>query len=203
MTNQLTPEQTDALKEIVTIGAGNAATALSQMIKKKVIIDVPKVNLISIEESADVFGGAETLVTTVYLQLLGDISGVILFSFKKDEANHLADMLQGFDIGKTRVLNTMAQSALKETTTILSGAYLNAMSKLLNMRLLVSSPGFAQDMAGAVVDAILAETSKEADYAIIMDTELSITSEKIMAYFFFIPDMESLDKIMEAMGVDI
>ncbi len=202
MDNKLTQEQRDALREIVTIGAGNAATALSQMLKKKVDIKVPDVSLTSIDKAPEVFGGAETLVTAIYLQLLGDVSGIILFSFQQDEANRLSDALLGLPLGKTKMLNDMARSALKETTTILSGAYLSAIGKLLKMRLLVSSPGFAQDMAGAIVDNILVETSKEADSALVMDTELNIVDEKIVAYFFFIPDVGSLRKILKVVGVN-
>ena len=36
MNDNVTREQIDALREIATIGAGNAATALSQMLHKKV-----------------------------------------------------------------------------------------------------------------------------------------------------------------------
>jgi len=198
MKNKMSQEQIDVLKEIVTIGAGNAATALSQMLKKKIDIIVPDVKITAIEKTSDIFGGAETLVSAVYLGLLGDVSGVILFLFSKEEAHKLTDILLDRQIGRTKILDKMDQSALKETATILSGAYLNALSKLLNMRLLVSSPAFVQDMAGAVVDNILIETSKEADHCLLINTELKVTEEKVGAYFFFIPDKKSLEKILKA-----
>ena len=68
------------------------------------------------------------------------------------------------------------------------------------MRLLISSPAIAQDMAGAIVDNVLIETSKEADYTLVIDTELEIINEKITAYFFFIPDKQSLEKMLKAIG---
>jgi len=203
MDTNLTQEQMDAIREMVSIGAGNAATALSQLGKEKINITVPRVSLIAIDKSAEVFGGAETLVTAVYLELLGDARGVILLSLPKDEANRLADLLLGQVPGKNKILNEMAQSALKEATTILSGAYLSAISKILKMRLLISAPALAQDMAGAIVDNILIEISKEADYAIILDTELEIVDKKLLAHFFFVPDKESLEKILKAMGVKV
>lgn len=197
----LTQEQRDALKEIVTVGAGNAATALSQMLKKRINIEVPTVTLTTIDKASDVFGDAESLVITIYLQLLGDAQGVIMFTFNKDEAIRLSDLLLGRPQGKTKILTEMAESSLKETATILSGAYLSAMAKLLKMRFIISSPGLAQDMAGAIVDNILIETSKEADHAIVVNTELKIIDEKVMAYFFFVPDTPSLKKIMDVTGV--
>lgn len=203
MKKGINSEQTDMLREIVSIGAGNAATALSQMTKKKISIEVPRVNFVPIENAVDVFGGAETLVTAVYLQILGDLSGVILFSFKRDDAYKLIDVIMGNSAGKTKLLNNMNQSALKETSAILTGAYVGAIAKLLGMKIMISSPGLAQDMAGAIVNAILAETSKEADHAIIIDTELKIVDEKLMSYFFFIPDAASLSKMINVINVKV
>ena len=202
MNSYLTDEQKDAMKEIVSIGAGNAATALSQMLSKRVTIKVPNVNLVTLESAAEVFGSAETLVIAIYLQLLGDASGVILLSFNKDEAARIIGILLGKKPDqKSNILSEMAQSALKETATILSGAYLGAMGKLLKMRFLVSSPALAQDMAGAILNNILIEVAKEADHAIIAASELNIVDEKIMSYFFFVPDIKSLKQILKKIGM--
>jgi len=199
--NGFNENQMDALKEIVSIGAGNAATALSQLLHQKVNIAVPTVNLTTIDKAQDVFGEPETLVVAVYLQLLGDATGVILVSFRRDEALRLSDILLGREPGKTKMLHEIEESALKESATILIGAYLGALAKILKMRLLVSAPATAQDMAGAVVDNILIEISKEADYTLVIDTELKIIDEKVVTYFFFIPDKDSLGKIFDAIGV--
>jgi chemotaxis protein CheC len=202
MDAKLTQLQIDALKEIVTIGAGNAATALSQMLKKKINITVPRADILPLDKAADIFGGAEVLVAAVYLELLGDAQGVILFAFDKNQANRLADLLLSKPLGTSKILDELGQSALKETATILSGAYLNALSKLLKMRLLISSPAFAEDMAGAIIDNILIETSKEADYFFVIDTELEVVAEKVKTYFFFVPDSGSLQKILHAIGMN-
>ncbi|MFH1790869.1 MAG: chemotaxis protein CheC [Candidatus Omnitrophota bacterium] len=201
MLTGLNDSQKDALKEMISIGAGNAATALSQMLGKRIDINVPKVHMVSVDRAHDVFGDAESLIVSVYLQLLGDASGVILFSFKREDASRLANALLGREQAGANMLNEMAQSALKETATILSGAYLSAIGKMLKMRLLVSSPGLAQDMAGAMIDDVLIETCKDADSAMIADTEFIIRDEKVVTYFFFIPDTGSISAIMKAMGV--
>lgn len=202
MNNKLTEVQQDALKEIVTIGAGNAATALSQMIKRRINITVPRVNLVAIEDAADVFGGAEIFTVAVTLKLLGDATGAMFFSFKKEDALRLSNTLLGGAPSKSKTLSEMAQSALKEMATILAGSYLSAMSRLLKMRFLLSSPALTQDMAGAIIDDVIIETTMAADSALIMDTELNIFEERILAYFFFMPDGESLKKILARIGVE-
>lgn len=199
MQNKLTPGQCDALKEVFSIGAGNAATALSQMLKQKIGIRIPEVGLMPLDRVTDVFGGAEILVTAVYSRLLGDAQGVILLSFRQDTAKEFAGLLLlGPSAEGNKMLEELSQSAIKEVTTIICGAYLTALAKLLSMRLLVSVPGFAFDMAGAIVDNILIETAKDVDYSIIINTEFDFiaSDKKIIAYFFFVPELESLEKIL-------
>ena len=194
------PEQEDALKEAVNIGIGSAATALAQIVNDKVIVEVPKVNFSTLDKVPDLFGGAEKLVTTVYLKVLGDLSGVILFSFDKNDANRFADIVLGQKRGETKMLDEMARSAIKEVAMILSGTYVSALAKLLNMKLLLSFPALAQDMAGAIVDNILIETSEKSDHSIVVEAEIRIVNKKVNAYIFFIPDTDSLDRMLESLG---
>lgn len=191
----------DALAEAFNVGAGNAATALSQVIKKKVYITVPNVSVKEIGESTSAMGGSEAFVTAVYQRVLGDISGVMLIAMDKHSAIMIADEIMGQRTGSTRVLGEMALSALKEVSTIICGAYLNAVTKFLKMRITMTSPALAQDMAGALLEDVIAETCADADKAIIVNTELSVVSEKITAYFFFIPETASLEKMFKAMAV--
>lgn len=54
----------DAIKEVINIGAGNAATAISGLINKKVNMTVPKINILSFDE---IFGDldAEKVVISI------------------------------------------------------------------------------------------------------------------------------------------
>ncbi|MGH9260627.1 MAG: chemotaxis protein CheC, partial [Acidimicrobiales bacterium] len=51
--------QIDALREVANIGAGHAATALSQMTNHRVMISVPRINIARLEEVPDLIGGAQ------------------------------------------------------------------------------------------------------------------------------------------------
>lgn len=68
----------DVLTEIGNIGAGNAVTALSQMINAKVDMYVPQVKMLTFQQLANVIGGEETLVAGIMLSLEGDIEGSML-----------------------------------------------------------------------------------------------------------------------------
>ena len=58
----LSPAQLDALKEIGNIGAGNSATALSQVINRRIDMNVPKVALVPLEAVPDLVGGPDAIV---------------------------------------------------------------------------------------------------------------------------------------------
>jgi chemotaxis protein CheC len=47
----------DALREIANVGAGNAATAVSQLIGTRILVEVPKVSLIRVQDLPEPLGG--------------------------------------------------------------------------------------------------------------------------------------------------
>lgn len=56
----------DVLKEVGNIGAGNAATALSTLLNKKIDMRVPKVRVVSFDEMMEMAGGPENIVASVF-----------------------------------------------------------------------------------------------------------------------------------------
>jgi len=80
---QLTDYQKDALKEIGTICAGNAATALSQLLDRKISIVVPRILFLPIEDVPQAVGGNDQLVVGLMLRVLGDLPSSIIFIFLK------------------------------------------------------------------------------------------------------------------------
>ena len=81
----------DVLKEIGNIGAGNAMTALSQMLQCKVDMKVPQVRLLPFKEVGAMMGGEEQIMVGVYLGVEGDITGSMMFLVEKVSAKHLID----------------------------------------------------------------------------------------------------------------
>ena len=69
----------DVLKEIGNIGAGNATTALAQLLGTKVDMSVPKVSLLDFKDVGSVVGGEELIMVGILLGVEGDITGSIMF----------------------------------------------------------------------------------------------------------------------------
>lgn len=195
----LTPLQLDALREVGNIGTGNAAVALSSMVDKKVMLSVPRASLIPLVRVSDLVGGAETTVAGVYLHITGEASGSMLLLLEEKSAYDLAKLMVSVDPGTP--LTTMEQSALQETGSILAGSYLNALSQMTGLLLRPSVPGYALDMAGAIIDFILIEISQSEDYVLVIETEFDVDAHLIKGHLILFPDLGSLSIILGRLGV--
>ena len=85
----------DVLREIGNIGAGNATTALAQMLQRKVDMKVPKAALFEFRDLGEVIGGEETIMAGVYMTVEGDVRGSMMFLLEKNSAGHLANQMLG------------------------------------------------------------------------------------------------------------
>ena len=196
--NQINEFYRDALRELGNIGAGNAATALSQLLGRTINMSVPEVMIIPVEKVPEQVGGSEEIVAGIYLEVFGDLPSKILVTFPHSNLIKLTDMLLGQTVGSSELMSEMKLSALKELGTILSGAYLNALAKFLDMRMIPSVPALAIDIMTAILETILVEISTETQYALMLRTEITEIETRISGTFFLIPEAGSLDIIVNA-----
>ncbi len=189
------------MKEVGNIGAGNAATALAQLINKKITMRVPEVNVMSFDEIIDVVGGPENMVAGIYLRFMGGIDGNILFIIPYRNTLNLLDIIFG---EKKRDLfcefDPIERSALAEIGNILAGSYLSAISSLTKMLLKPSVPALAIDMAGAILSVPLTYYGHVGDTALLIDTVFEEGENLIKGHFFLIPDVDGYDNLFLALG---
>ncbi|MCX7922398.1 MAG: chemotaxis protein CheC [Clostridia bacterium] len=199
--NDLNNLQLDVLREIGNIGAGNAATALAKMLNKKVDMDIPKVKILEFKEVTDILGGAESQVIGILLNVTGDITGNIMFILDYFAAQVLVNMLMYKPINDFNGFSELEFSALKEIGNILAGSYLSALSCLTNMKILPSVPDIAIDMAGAILSVPAIEFGKIGDTVLYIETEFCEGSTKVVGDFFLVPDIDSYETLLKALGV--
>ncbi len=198
----LSVNQLDALREIGNVGAGNSATALSQIINKRIDMNVPKVALVPLDAVPDLVGGPDTIVVGVFLRVYGKAPGNILFLLPQKSAFYLVDTLMGKSHGDTQQLDFMDESALMEIGNILAGAYLNAFFTFTQISMLPSIPALAMDMAGAILNVVLVQLGQMGDQALVIETEFLSDDDGINGHFFLVPDPGSLRTIITAVGVE-
>lgn len=196
---ELNTAELDALKEVGNIGAGNAATALSQILGKRIDMTVPRARVLELTEVPDILGGTENLVVGVYLRIFGDLQGNIMFLLPIESAERLVTMLMGS--AEDGIAGEISQSAIMEVGNILASSYLNALSSFSNLTIIPSTPALAYDMAGAILSTVLIEISELSDYALLIETEFLEDQESIDGSFFMLPDLDSLHLLLRTMGV--
>ena len=199
--NDMTSEYMDVLKEIGNIGAGNATTALASMLQQKVDMKVPKVDLMEFKEVGLFLGGEDSIMAGVYLLVEGDINGSMMFLSHKKAAKHMVNqLLMGMGHPEEEEFDEMELSALKELGNIMTGSYLNALSDLTKLKIFPSVPEIKIDMAGAILSAPAIEFATLGDKILMIQTNFTDDLD-IDGYFILVPDLDSYDKIMKALGM--
>jgi len=193
--------QLDALREVGNIGAGHAATALSQMTGSPISLSNPTLELVDFSDVPGLVGGAERLVAASYCRLLGDIRGGMLLMAPRESALALVDLLHNRDIGSTLSFGRDEEMLLTHVSTILSSAYLAAIARLTDMNLLPAPPSFALDMAGAILQVATLETEMRAQMALLVRTSFSDEHTSVDVMLFFLPDPDDLDVILGRLGI--
>lgn len=198
---KVTENYFDVLREIGNIGAGNAMTALSQMLQCKVDMQVPQVKLLEFKDVGALMGGEEQIMVGIYLAVEGDITGSIMFLVKQDSAKHLVNkIMMGMGGSDGPGLNEMELSAMKEVSNIITGAYLNSLSALTNLKIYPSPPELAVDMAGAILSVPAIEFGAIGDKILLIQSQF-YDDTMIDGYFILIPDLESYAKILRSLGM--
>ena len=197
--SNLSALQLDALKEVSNIGAGNAATALSMMIGKKVDMTVPAVNVVRLEDIVEENG--ETEVAGTVVRVLGDIAGNILLVFENPTAENIIRKLVGSNQSPE---SEMGSSVLCEIANIISAAYMNSIAQLTNLAILPSVPATSYDMLGAILTTTFIESNQYDEYILDIETVFldDDTDENIGGHFYYIPMPGSLEKILQSIGIN-
>lgn len=192
--------QVDALREIGSIGAGNAATALAQLLNQKVAMTVPQAGILSLEALIRGLGHEEEPVACVSTLVGGEASAMVLFIWRAPDAFTLVDLLLGRPAGSSS-LGEMEKSVLVEVGNILTGSFLTAFSQVTRLDLRPTVPSLAFDMLGAVLSAALLEGGYYEEKVLVIETTFCGTGGSVAGHFLLAPRSGSLAIILKAIGL--
>ncbi len=199
LTGALQDRQWRALRDVAARGTTNAAAGLSEMVGRNIRIQTPDVFLVRLGEVAGLLGGPEDTVVGVYLAICGDVRGHILLMFSPREAEGLVDMVMDQAPGTTTSLGTMERSALGEVGNLTGTFFLNALAEVTRLNIQPSPPAVMVDMGTAVLDVPLAALATSADESLVIKTVFLDDQRRIEAAFLVMPDMPSLQAILEVL----
>lgn len=192
----------EVFQEIGNIGAGNAATALANLINKKIDMDVPRAGVVEFKDLMALVGNDEDSVICIKQTAAGPSPCSIMFILEEKSAYYLADILLSRDRVQDSEMDELEQSLFLEIGNILSGSFMNAFSQVTNLSFNLSVPALACDMLGAVLSSALVETGYYADKVLFVETRFFDSTHVIKGHFFILPELETLEKIFASLGIN-
>ena len=191
----------DVMKEISSIGTSHAATALSKLLQKEIRITNPEVNILGYEDTINKIGYIEELVTATLVRMSNEVNGLMLFIFKLDLANAVLEKLIGRRYEDFQELDELAYSALEEIGNIIICSYVNAFTQLVKVEIDLSVPSSTVNMLGGILTVPIAEYGYVTDKLMYINAEFIMDGEKLSDGLLMLPDIESLNSILEKLGV--
>lgn len=186
----------DMMREIGSIGTGNAATALSSLLGIEVKMSIPEVQILGYNESVYMLGHPEEMVSGVLVEMSGEVSGVMLFVMKMEFINSVLTHVLQKTVTDYSELGEMEMSALTEVGNIIISNYILSLSKLADMDISLSVPGFAINMLGAIMTVPMAELGYESNKLMMIRGKCVIGGEHVESNLLMLPDIRSLNFLM-------
>ncbi len=192
----------DVLREIGNIGAGNATTAIANMINARIDMRVPNIKLMEASKLGGSICEEDETIVGIFLEVQHDINGSMMFLMKMQSAHYLVNTLMCRDLSYSEPFDEMDLSAMKEIGNIIAASYLSALASMTNMVITPSVPFIAVDMAAAILSVPAIQFGQYGDNALLIETEFGdeITME---GYFILMPEPDSYDKILKSLGIQI
>ena len=186
----------DVLREIGNIGAGNATSAIANMLGMK--IDM----LMEVSQLGMAVGAEDETIVGIFLEVETDIEGSMMFLLDIPSARYLVNKLMMTNEPDDQPFGEMELSALKEIGNIIAGSYLSALSSLTNLVITPSVPYIAVDMAASILSVPAIEFGQYGDNALLIQTEIC-ADVAINGYFILMPEQDSYEKILTSLGISI
>jgi len=187
-----------AFQEAGNIGMGHLATSLSKMVNREVKIDIPVVEMLSLDEIISrASNGKQKSVVGIHLNISGDVTGGTLIFLPKFSALSFSDLLLKKSIGTTTKIEELETRKLREMGVRLCSSYMRVVNEFLGINLSIGDPTMDVNMEG-VADFIKTEIGQLADEFIVVKGECYIPSTNSRNEFNMLFEPEASDIIMAA-----
>lgn len=173
--------------ELISKGLNNAVVGLSQMAGQDIKVISVTIKKVPVKEISDLFGGPENLIIAVYLEIHGNANGHMVVIYEPSVGFDLVDLLLGQPSGTTKQLSDMESSVLGEVGNIMGSFFLNYLSDTTGIGLRPSPPAVMMDMAGAVLDATLADILAYSDETFIIEAVFGTNDRQVAGTFLALP----------------
>ena len=205
----LSPEQADFLSEMMNVGAGNAATVLTQVLQCRVDLVVPRVFVTTDVQKLSILDSPSLPVVCARMSMVGDASGDLFFIVTEKQKNDLIrlaerpmmDTGQSWRAGLTNEEpDDLKLSVVAEIGNIVAGVYLTAVHDFCRLNIYHTVPTVATDMIQALLDESLVRLNHQVQHIIVVENEFVVEEKRIRTFFVMIPSVESVNTLVNSIG---
>ncbi len=154
----ISPEQQDALQELLNIGVGRAAGSLNQMLEKPIRMHIPFLQIGKFEDlSQEVQESRDTQLSSVQLPFKGTFSGSSCLLFPTESAKSLVLALAG-ESEDPDTMDSLKESTLTEIGNIVLNGVMGSLANVLKHRVIYSVPFYQETSMQGLVQSKLSDT---------------------------------------------
>jgi chemotaxis protein CheC len=187
----------EKLRSIADDGVLNAAHGFSGMVGRKIHVNKATAEVVPVLTIPEIAGRSDEDAVGIYLRFQGDLDGQMMMIVPYQKAMELVDLMMEVPPGTTRHLGSLERSALGELGNLCGSFFLNSVASLTYAQFQPTPPAVMVDMAGAILDVVVATTGGISENALLMQASFMDGSRSVEADFWVIPDMNSLSEMLK------
>ncbi len=183
----------DALSELVNVGVGRAAAALSSMVKERIDLSVPKIVTIPFKELNFHLGleqelSEEPQVSIVQQDFGGKVGGTASILFPLASARKLVELLTDGALSAEE-LDLEMEAALTEVGNILINGVMGTIGNITGMEITFHLPEYRK---GSTSDLEQSFQNRDLMLAMVL---IAISGQEIRGHLILLFDLPSMDSL--------
>ena len=175
------------LHQLFASATHDASAVMCRWTDGLITLTLDEVRETPLEDVCDELNIGDELLTMVVLSLEGEIGGEMVLTFDETSGRQMASALLGRPVKEGSDWSELEKSALTETGNILGCAYMNALTRLINVELVPSPPYFIQDYGASVLQQALMAQAMTCDNVLICRTGFHRKGEELNWRVIFVP----------------
>lgn len=193
---ELTADRRDALTELINIGYGRAAGALSELTGYRITLEVPQV---AIHQIAEIGPQLErilgTPVVSVNQGFAGPVAGDALLLLDESSALVLSQLLNESQPA-TANFDFNAREIITEVGNILLNACLGVFGNLLSIHVSFAVPQLAVENVNRILDTVMLNSAEKLSFGLLIHTRFHLKTGNVSGYLVIVLGIGSLDRLL-------
>lgn len=194
----LNSDERDALNEIINIGFGRAANALSMLVNQRVLLQAPQSDIYPLSELENALSHLEGGdLINVHQFFRGKLSGDAMLLMDLDSATMLVDMLEGGQ-GVPAAISANHREALVETGNIVLNAFIGSFGNLLKVHITFTVPHLKLESLSELLTSLTVD-QQVVEYALVVRIQFRLVQGDVSGFVLIIMGIQSLETLLKVM----